>query len=88
LKYLPHGKQIALLTDARFSGFSTGGCIGPIGPEGLAGGPIGKLLAGDIIGIVIDRKEIQGSIASPHARRVVNNNDTNEITLTRNTAPS
>ncbi len=62
LKYLPHGKQVALLTDARFSGVSTGACIGHIGPEGLADGPIGKILDGDIVRIVIDRKEIQGSI--------------------------
>ncbi len=62
LKYLPHGKKVALLTDARFSGVSTGACIGHIGPEGLAGGPIGKLLDGDIVRIVIDRKEIQGSV--------------------------
>src|SRR4029077_675904 len=44
LKHLPFGKHIALLTDARFSGVSTGACIGHIGPEGLAGGPIGKVL--------------------------------------------
>jgi putative YjhG/YagF family dehydratase len=62
LKYLPHGKQVALLTDARFSGVSTGACIGHIGPEGLAGGPIGKLLDGDRIRIVIDRQQIAGSI--------------------------
>jgi dihydroxyacid dehydratase/phosphogluconate dehydratase len=62
LKYLPHGKQVALLTDARFSGVSTGACIGHIGSEGLAGGPIGKILDGDIVRIVIDRKKIQGSV--------------------------
>ncbi len=62
LKYLPHGKQVALLTDARFSGVSTGVCIGHIGPEGLAGGPIGKILDGDVIRIVIDRKRIEGSV--------------------------
>ncbi|MGP8263003.1 MAG: dihydroxy-acid dehydratase, partial [Rhodoblastus sp.] len=28
LKFLPHGKDVALLTDARFSGLSTGACIG------------------------------------------------------------
>ncbi len=49
LKHLPCGKQVALLTDARFSGVSTGACIGHIGPEGLAGGPIGKVLDGDVI---------------------------------------
>ena len=62
LKYLPHGRQVALLTDARFSGVSTGACVGHIGPEGLAGGPIGKVLDGDRVRIVIDRNEIQGSI--------------------------
>lgn len=62
LKHLPHGKKVALLTDARFSGVSTGACIGHIGPEGLAGGPIGKLLDGDIVRIVIDRNRIEGSI--------------------------
>ncbi|HUZ06391.1 MAG TPA: YjhG/YagF family D-xylonate dehydratase [Candidatus Paceibacterota bacterium] len=62
LKQLPHGKKVALLTDARFSGVSTGACVGHIGPEGLAGGPIGKILDGDVIRIVIDRNQIRGSI--------------------------
>ena len=62
LKYLPHGKQVPLLTDARFSGVSTGACIGHIGPEGLAGGPIGKVLDGDMIRIIIDRNRIEGSV--------------------------
>jgi putative YjhG/YagF family dehydratase len=62
LKHLPDGKRVALLTDARFSGVSTGACIGHIGPEGLGGGPIGKLHDGDLVRIVIDRKEIRGSI--------------------------
>ncbi|HEX5221323.1 MAG TPA: YjhG/YagF family D-xylonate dehydratase [Verrucomicrobiae bacterium] len=62
LKHLPFGKHVALLTDARFSGLSTGACLGHIGPEGLAGGPIGKLLDGDIIRIVIDRNRGEGSV--------------------------
>ena len=62
LKYLSHGKEVALLTDARFSGVSTGACVGHIGPEGLAGGPIGKVLDGDIIRIHIDRNRIEGSV--------------------------
>ena len=62
LKHLPDGRHVALLTDARFSGVSTGACIGHIGPEGLAGGPIGKVLDGDIIRIHIDRVKIEGSI--------------------------
>ena len=62
LKHLPFGKDVALLTDARFSGISTGACIGHIGPEGLAGGPIGKILDGDIIRIQIDCRRNEGSV--------------------------
>ncbi|HLX61707.1 MAG TPA: YjhG/YagF family D-xylonate dehydratase [Planctomycetota bacterium] len=62
LKFLPFGKHIAVLTDARFSGVSTGACVGHIGPEALAGGPIGKLRDGDVIEIVIDRVKLEGSI--------------------------
>src|SRR5205085_5073014 len=62
LKFLPWGKQIAVLTDARFSGVSTGACIGHIGPEALAGGPIGKVIDGDIIEIAIDRNRLEGRV--------------------------
>lgn len=62
LKHLPFGKNVALLTDARFSGVSTGVCIGHIGPEGLAGGPIGKVLEGDLLRIRIDCQRNEGSI--------------------------
>ena len=62
LKYLPHGKTIALITDARFSGVSTGACIGHVGPEALSGGPLGKLRDGDTIQIIIDRVNLSGSI--------------------------
>ncbi len=62
LKALPFGKRVVLLTDARFSGVSTGACIGHIGPEGLAGGPIGKVLEGDRIRVVIDRAEMAAQI--------------------------
>ena len=62
LKWLPSGKHVALLTDARFSGVSTGACIGHISPEALAGGAIGKLLDGDQIEIIIDRQKLTGSI--------------------------
>jgi putative YjhG/YagF family dehydratase len=62
LKQLPHCKHVALLTDARFSGVSTGACIGHVSPEALANGPIGKVLDGDQIEIVIDRKSLAGSV--------------------------
>ena len=62
LKALPFGKHVALLTDARFSGVSTGACIGHIGPEALAGGPLGKVRDGDTIQIEIDRVKMAGRV--------------------------
>jgi dihydroxyacid dehydratase/phosphogluconate dehydratase len=62
LKYIPWGETVAIVTDARFSGVSTGACIGHVGPEALAGGPIGKLIDGDIIEIVIDRRDLSGRV--------------------------
>lgn len=62
LKFLPFGKEVALVTDARFSGVSTGACIGHVGPEALAGGPIGKVRDGDIIEIVVDRSALTASV--------------------------
>ena len=62
LKHLPIGKHVALVTDARFSGVSTGACIGHVGPEALAGGPLGKLRDGDIVRIEVDRVRLIGSV--------------------------
>jgi len=62
LKFLPWGKHVALLTDGRFSGISTGACVGHIGPEALHGGPIGRVREGDLIEIVVDRNALTGSV--------------------------
>ncbi|MCY4534659.1 MAG: YjhG/YagF family D-xylonate dehydratase, partial [Bryobacterales bacterium] len=62
LKHLSYGKEIAVITDARFSGVSTGACIGHVGPEALAGGPLGKLVAGDIVRVEIDCRRLRGSV--------------------------
>jgi putative YjhG/YagF family dehydratase len=62
LKHLSFGKHVAVLTDARFSGVSTGACVGHVGPEALAGGPIGKVCDGDRIQVVIDRNRLEGSV--------------------------
>ncbi len=62
LKHLSYGKHVSLITDARFSGVSTGACIGHVGPEALAGGAIGKLRSGDLIEIKIDCKQLQGEV--------------------------
>jgi xylonate dehydratase len=62
LKFLKWGREVAVVTDARFSGVSTGACIGHVGPEALAGGPIGKLRDGDLVQIIVDRNELIGSV--------------------------
>jgi putative YjhG/YagF family dehydratase len=62
LKMLPFGKHVAVVTDARFSGVSTGACIGHVTPEALAGGPVAKLRDGDPVEIVIDRNTLTGSV--------------------------
>jgi len=62
LKMLPHCKHVAVITDARFSGVSTGACVGHVSPEALAGGPVGKVREGDQVEIVIERETLAGSI--------------------------
>ncbi len=62
LKYLEWGREVAVVTDARFSGVSTGACIGHVGPEALAGGPLGKVYDGDRIRIVVDTQNLVGSV--------------------------
>ena len=62
LKFIPWGKSVPIVTDARFSGVSTGACIGHVGPEALAGGPLGKLRDGDVIEIEIDRVALTGRV--------------------------
>jgi putative YjhG/YagF family dehydratase len=62
LKYLSWGREVALITDARFSGVSTGACIGHVGPEALAGGPLGRVCEGDTLQIVVDTVGLTGQI--------------------------
>jgi putative YjhG/YagF family dehydratase len=62
LKSLPHCKHVAVLTDARFSGVSTGACIGHISPEALANGPIGRVHDGDTVEILVDRNALAGTV--------------------------
>ena len=61
LRYASVGKNLAVLTDARFSGVSTGPCLGHASPEALAGGPLGKLRDGDPIRIHIDTRKLVGT---------------------------
>ena len=51
-------KNVALITDGRFSGASYGFVIGHVAPEAAAGGPIAKLRDGDIISIDVSARRI------------------------------
>lgn len=62
LKYLPNGRRVAVVTDGRFSGVSTGACVGHVSPEGHAGGPIGRLREGDTVRIRIDTRRLEGAV--------------------------
>lgn len=62
LKYLPNGQRVALVTDGRFSGVSTGACIGHVSPEAWAGGPIGRVREGERIRLVIDTRRLEGAV--------------------------
>ena len=62
LKFLPFGREVALITDARFSGVSTGACVGHVSPEALEGGPIGRLVDGDLLRLVVDPQRLEASV--------------------------
>ena len=62
LRYLPWGKRVAVVTDGRFSGFSSGACIGHVGPEALDDGPVGRVRDDDLIEIVIDTQTLTGTV--------------------------
>ncbi len=89
LRHLPWGKQVALITDARFSGVSTGACIGHVGPEALAGGPLGRLRDGDTIQVIIDRINLAGSLdLVGHDGRVYDPNEGVAVLASRSPHPS
>ena len=57
-------KQVALITDGRFSGATKGASIGHISPEAQEGGPIALVQEGDIIGIDISNNSINLAVES------------------------
>ena len=87
LKHLSYGKHVALITDARFSGVSTGACIGHVGPEALAGGPIGKVREGDTIEIIVNRRTLEGSINLVGENGEVKGKEWGEAELARRPVP-
>ena len=63
------GKDIALITDGRFSGATRGAAIGHISPEAMEGGPIALLREGDIINIDIPAKKIEVELSDEELNR-------------------
>jgi dihydroxy-acid dehydratase len=57
-------KDVALITDGRFSGATRGACIGHISPEAAARGPIGAIREGDIIEIDIPKKRVDVQLSN------------------------
>ena len=52
------GKEVLLITDGRFSGGTTGLCVGHVAPEAVDGGPIGLVREGDTISIDLSTREL------------------------------
>ena len=63
LKHVKGGDRIALITDGRFSGVSTGACVGHVSPEAWAGGPIGKVRTGDRLHLYVDTQKLEGHVS-------------------------
>ncbi len=62
-------KDVALITDGRFSGASRGAAIGHVSPEAAAKGPIAALQEGDIIEIDIIRKTLNFRLSQAEVKR-------------------
>jgi len=63
------GKDVALITDGRFSGGSHGFCVGHVAPEAQVGGPIALIKNGDVI--TIDADELSISVDVPDSEMAV-----------------
>jgi dihydroxy-acid dehydratase len=58
------GGKVALITDGRFSGATRGFCVGHVGPEAAAGGPIGLLRDGDMIAIDAEKGTLEVELSA------------------------
>jgi dihydroxy-acid dehydratase len=63
------GKDVALITDGRFSGGSHGFVVGHVSPEAAVGGPLALLRSGDSITIDAERREISVQLSAAQLRR-------------------
>jgi dihydroxy-acid dehydratase len=63
------GKDVALITDGRFSGGSHGFVVGHVSPEAAVGGPLALLRSGDRITIDAERREISVDLSAAELKR-------------------
>jgi dihydroxy-acid dehydratase len=63
IAFKPDVKDIALITDGRFSGATQGPCIGHVSPEAYVGGPIAIVQDGDLIRIDIPNKTLNLNVS-------------------------
>jgi dihydroxy-acid dehydratase len=63
------GDHVALITDGRFSGGTSGACIGHVSPEAAEGGPIGLLRPGDRVRIDFPNRRIDIQVAEEELAR-------------------
>jgi len=62
-------RDVALITDGRFSGGTRGICVGHISPEAAAGGPIALIHNGDMIGIDLERRTLEVKLSDEELAR-------------------
>lgn len=75
-------ERVALVTDGRFSGATTGPCIGHVEPEAYNGGPIGAVRDGDVIDIDIPRRKLSVRITDEEIQSRLKTMKAPERTLT------
>ena len=63
------GKEVLLITDGRFSGGTTGLCVGHVAPEAADGGPIGLVVEGDRISIDLVARNLELHVDSAELER-------------------
>ncbi|MBC7334004.1 MAG: dihydroxy-acid dehydratase, partial [Actinobacteria bacterium] len=65
-------RNVALVTDGRFSGATKGACVGHVSPEAQSGGPIGIVKEGDMIEIDIEKKSLNLLISEEEMKSRMN----------------
>jgi len=63
------GREVALVTDGRFSGATWGACIGHVAPEAWDGGPIGLVADGDPIAIDVAERRLDLEVGDAELER-------------------